>query len=174
MARNDRLHQLFEAAWADEMAESPESATMLGYPGHDGEWSDVSPEAVQRRFDKTKTLLDDLAAFPDDELDEDDRVSRDLLAIDCRNRIDDTVFLEHLICVDQLQGVQQDPAMIIEAQASSTAEGRERIVERLRRLPVLIDQTIENLQRALPLGLTPPQICLRDVPQQIRNQIVRD
>src|SRR5205814_8778196 len=48
MARNERLHQLFAAAWADEMEESPESATVLGYPGHDDRWSDVTAGAVAR------------------------------------------------------------------------------------------------------------------------------
>ena len=66
------------------------------------------------------------------------------------------------------------PREIIEAQPASTAEEQERIVERLRRLPQLVDQTIDNLRAGVDAGLTPPQICLRDVPQQIRNQIVAD
>jgi uncharacterized protein (DUF885 family) len=171
---NEQLHDLFARAWADEMAESPESATVLGHPGYDDRWGDVSPAGVERRLDKAHALLRDLATFPDDSLDDTDRVSRDLLAHDCRERIDDAAFDNHLMSVDQLMGVQQDPAQIIEAQASTTTEEQERIVERLRRLPELIDQTIENLRRGLDASLTPPQICLRDVPQQIRNQIVGD
>ncbi|HUP85430.1 MAG TPA: DUF885 domain-containing protein [Acidimicrobiales bacterium] len=169
-----RLHDLFAAAWAEEMEESPESATVLGHPGYDDRWSDVSPEAVERRVDQAHALLRELATFPDEVLDDTDRVSRDLLAHSCRERLDEVRYQEHLFPVDQLQGVQQDPAMIVEAQPARTTEEQERIVERLRRLPMLIDQTIDNLRRGLDAGLTPPQVCLRDVPQQIRNQIVDD
>ena len=171
---NERLHDLFARAWADEMAESPESATVLGHPGYDDRWSDVSPEGVERRVAKANELLRELSEFGDDELDDTDRVSRDLLAHDCRERVDDAAFGNHLMSVDQLMGVQQDPAQIVEAQPAGTPEEQERIVERLRRLPRLIDQTIDNLRAGLDAGLTPPQICLRDVPQQIENQIVAD
>ena len=171
---DQRLHDLFARAWADEMAESPESATVLGHPGYDDRWSDVSADGVQRRVDKAHALLRDLVTFPDDALDDTDRVSRDLLAHDCRERIEDAGFRNHLMPVDQLMGVQQDPAQIIEAQPAKTPEEQERIVERLRRLPALVDQTIELLREGLAAGLTPPQVCLRDVPQQIRNQIVDD
>ena len=156
------------------MAESPESATVLGYPGHDDEWSDVSPAAVERRRAKAEARLDTLAGFADGDLDEDDRISRDLLASMTRDAIADIDFGEHLLCVHQLEGVQQDAAMIIEAQLSSTRDEQERMVERLRRLPVLVDQTIDNLRLGIDAGLTPPQICLRDVPSQITNQIVDD
>ena len=171
---NERLHDLFARAWADEMAESPESATVLGYPGHDHEWTDVSTEGVERRVGKAHALLRELVTFADADLDDTDRVSRDLLAHDCRERIDDAAFRNHLMPIDQLMGVQQDPAQIIEAQPAKAAEEQERIVERLRRLPQVIDQTIDNLRAGLDAGLTPPQICLRDVPQQIQNQIVSD
>ena len=171
---NQRLHDLFARSWADEMAESPESATVLGYAGHDDRWADVSPDAVERRVGKATALLRELGTFADDDLDDTDRVSRDLLAHECRERIEDASFRNELMSVDQLMGVQQDPAQVIDAQPARTVEEHERIVERLRRLPVLIDQTIDNLLVGLRAGLTPPQVCLRDVPQQIRNQIVSD
>jgi uncharacterized protein (DUF885 family) len=171
---HDRLHDLFARTWADDMAESPESATVLGYPGHDDRWSDVSPEAVERRQRKARALLDELATFADGDLGEDDRISRDLLASITRDALTDIDLGEHLLAVDQLQGVQQDAAMVLEAQRAASAEEQERIVERLRRLPRLVDQTIDNLRRGLAAGLTPPQICLRDVPQQIANQITDD
>jgi uncharacterized protein (DUF885 family) len=169
-----RLHRLFDDEWAYQMAESPESATMLGYPGHDDRWTDLSPAAVEARTAHARRLLDELAAFADDALAETDRVSRDLLAADARLDVEGAPFHEEWQPVTQLEGVQQDPAMVIEAQAAGTTEEQERIVERLRRLPALVDQTIENLRLGLAAGVTPPQICLRDVPLQIENQLAAD
>jgi uncharacterized protein (DUF885 family) len=170
----DRLHRLFEDEWAYQMAESPESATMLGYPGHDDRWTDASPAAVEARVAHARRLLDDLAAFDDADLGEGDRVSRDLLATDTRLAVDGARFHEEWQPVNQLGGVQQDAAMVIEAQATGTREEQERVVERLRRLPEVVDQTIENLRLGLAAGITPPQICLRDVPSQIDNQLPSD
>jgi uncharacterized protein (DUF885 family) len=168
------LHQLFADEWAYQMAESPESATVLGHPGFDDRWTDVSSTAVEARRAHAEALLATLSSFGDADLDDADRVSRDLLVIETRMALDGARFHDEWQSVDQLQGVQQDPAQIIEAQPARTTEEQERIVERLRRLPDLIDQTIENLRLGLAAGLTPPQICLRDVPQQVANQLAAD
>jgi uncharacterized protein (DUF885 family) len=170
----DRLRRVFEDEWRHQMAESPESATMLGYPGFDDRWSDASPAAVEARLAHAQELLATLDGFGDDELDDVDRMSRDLLASDTRDLVEGARFHEEWQPVNQLGGVQQDAAMVLEAQPHATAEEQERIVERLRRLPEVVDQTIENLRLGLAAGLTPPQICLRDVPAQIDNQLPAD
>ncbi|MDQ3106834.1 MAG: DUF885 domain-containing protein [Actinomycetota bacterium] len=172
--RPERLQRVFEQYWNESMAESPESATFVGFPGFDDRWTDASPAAVERRNGRASELLDELEAFGDDGLDEVDRVSRDLLATDLRQVVEGARFHQEWQSIDQLQGVQQDPAMVIEAQPASTSEERDRIIERLRRLPLLVDQTIENLRLGMAAGGTPPQVCLRDVPGQVGNQLVAD
>lgn len=168
---NGRLHQLFAREWDYQMEQSPESATFLGQPGFDDRWGDASPEALEARVSHARELLSTLAGFGDDELDEVDRISRDLLISDNRMFVEGAAFHGELLAINQLEGVQQDPAMLIEAQAAGTDEEQERVVARLRGLPAVIDQTIENLRRGLAAGITAPQICLRDVPQQIDNQV---
>ena len=170
----DRLHRLFGDEWEYQMAQSPESATLLGQGGHDDRWSDLSPAAVEARVRHAEELLSTLATFADADLDEVDRVSRDLLVADTRLTVDGARFHDEWQPLNQLEGVQQDPAMVIEAQPASTRDEQERIVERLRRLPDVVAQTIENLRLGLAAGVTPPQVCLRDVPQQIDNQLVAD
>lgn len=169
-----RLHQLFAEEWAYQMEQSPEAATFYGQPGHDDRWGDVSPDAVAARVDHARSLLDILATFTDDDVDDVDRVSRDLLANDARLLVEGAAFHDEWQSLNQLEGVQQDAAMLIEAQPASTVEEQQRIVERLRGLPAVVDQAIENLRRGLGAGITPPQICLRDVPRQIDNQVASD
>ncbi len=173
-AETARLHQLFADEWNYQMATSPESATFMGHPGFDDRWTDYSPEAVADRLSHDRNLVTALEGFIDAALSDDDRVSRDLLAADTRRSVEGAAFHDEWQSLNQLEGVQQDPAMVIEAQSTTSAEGRDAVVERLRRLPGLVDQTIENLRRGLAAGVTPPQVCLRDVPQQIRNQLVSD
>src|SRR5262249_20838435 len=47
----------------------------------------------------------------------------------------------------------------------------EDLISRLDSVPILIEQTIALLQKGLEAGITPPRITLRDVPQQIKNQM---
>jgi uncharacterized protein (DUF885 family) len=39
-------------------------------------------------------------------------------------------------------------------------------------VPALVDQTIALLEKGVETGITPPRVTLRDVPEQVRNQIV--
>jgi uncharacterized protein (DUF885 family) len=168
------LRALLDVAWAHDLEDAPESATFLGYRGHDDRWSDVSPAAYERRVAERRMLLDAVGHVDRDALDPDDRISVDLFGKEQQQHLDGARFHDERQPLNQLEGVQQDPAMLLEAQPSQTAEDLEAFVTRLQRLPALVDQTIDQMRLGLTDGLTPPQICLRDVPQQVRNQLVAD
>jgi uncharacterized protein (DUF885 family) len=48
------------------------------------------------------------------------------------------------------------------------------MLARLDSVPEMIDQNIALMRRGMAQGVTPPKITLRDVPQQVRNQLVDD
>ena len=52
-----------------------------------------------------------------------------------------------------------------------TAAQFDNQLARLQALPAAVDETIALLEDGLKRGITPPQIILRDVPQQVLNQI---
>jgi uncharacterized protein (DUF885 family) len=54
---------------------------------------------------------------------------------------------------------------------NTTADQVENQLARLRALPQVVDDSIALLEDGLRRGITPPQITLRDVPQQVLNQI---
>jgi uncharacterized protein (DUF885 family) len=68
-------------------------------------------------------------------------------------------------------GVQQDAAQLFTVMPGGTTPQLEAQLARLQALPAVIDQTIALLEEGLAKGITPPQITLRDVPQQVLNQI---
>src|SRR6185503_7363303 len=55
-----------------------------------------------------------------------------------------------------------------------TIKDYQDVLARLNQAPELIDQVIALMQRGLLEKVTPPRITLRDVSQQIRNQIIED
>jgi uncharacterized protein (DUF885 family) len=76
--------------------------------------------------------------------------------------------------LNQMGGVQQNVPQVITSTTFRTTKDFEDLVARLNGVPALVDQTIALLQKGLDLKVTPPQVTLRDVPQQVLNLIVKD
>lgn len=169
-----RLRTFFDTTWARELAEAPEMATFYGIRGHDHRWSELTVAAVSRRVDERREALAVLDTIEPSALSEQERLSVDLFRTMEQGEVEGAAFQGELQPVNQLQGVQQDPAMVLEAQPAETAEDGGALLERLRSLPQLVEQTIELMRLGAVAGNTPPQICLRDVPQQVRNQLSAD
>ena len=174
MGEVERLRELVDASWERDMQDNPEWATIVGHPGRHVRWTDLSFEAIDARNRDAEERLTALHAIDRGQLGGDDQVTYDLFERDVRDRIDAIPFRDELQPLNQLMGPQQDPAMVIAAMPATTDDDRDAIVERLGRIAELVDQSIELMDAGLRLGITPPQICLRDVPDQVANQLVDD
>lgn len=173
-ADRERLHRLFTLHWDYTMREHPEYATMLGYPGQNDRWTDLSLEAIARRQRELRAPLQVLQSIARTKLSPGDQLNYDLFRKNLEQELDGTRFKSEYLPLTQLNGVQQDPARILEIAPRATARDYEDLLARLDRLPQLIDQTIVLLEMGLNAGITPPRITLRDVPQQVKNQISAD
>jgi uncharacterized protein (DUF885 family) len=76
--------------------------------------------------------------------------------------------------ITQLNGVQQDVAQALEIAPRASVKDYEDMIARLNAVPAMIDQDIALLKKGVESGVTQPRITLRDVPQQIKNQMVDD
>ncbi|MGH7565536.1 MAG: DUF885 domain-containing protein [Gemmatimonadota bacterium] len=171
----ERLHALLDLQWERKMVWYPEEATWVGWDGADhGAWTDQSPEAIALRREHAGDALSVLDALPTDSLSEADRLNYDLFRRNVESEVEGNQFPSHLLAITQLGGVQQDAAGLLEMMPARSVEDFEAILSRLRGLPRLIDQTIGLLDEGLERGVTPPRVPLRDVPEQVANQIVDD
>lgn len=166
-----RLRALFEIDWNYTMASSPESATYVGFPGHDARWTDWSAAAVAERKAKLPRPLNVLATIDREALGAEDRVNHDLFKRQAEEAVAGARFPSEWLQITQLNGIQQEPAQIFSAMKMDTPEQIERAIARLRALPAAIGQTIALLEEGLARGVTPPQVTLRDVPAQVRAQV---
>ena len=180
----DRFRRLLDDDWKYWMSQYPETATALGYPGHDPRWTDYSPRAVAARADYLRGTVGRLRQIDRAQLGAPAQLDYDLY----REMIDtavaglefgnDAMPLRGVVVrnlrmpVNQLEGVQQDIPRIISLMPAAGVADYENIVSRLRSAPALIDQTIALLRDGLAQRTTPPQITLRDVPAQVMGQIV--
>src|SRR5436309_5985502 len=169
-----RLHELFRLDWDHTMHESPEFATMVGYPEQNNRWSDRAMEAIQRGKRELQALMRVLESIDRSKLAAPDQLNYDLFKQNQQDAIEGARFKGELMPINQMGGVQQEVARVMDFSPRARVKDYEDLLARLDSAPTLIEQTIVLLQKGLETGITPPRITLRDVPQQIKNQMVEE
>ncbi len=170
-AEATRLHELFKVDWAYMIDVFPEYGTYLGVPGYDMRWTDLSAAAVAERRGLTDRPLKVLATIDRAQLSAGDQVNYDLFKRQAEEGLEGNRFPTEYYQITQLNGIQQDAAQLFSMMPNQTAAQLENHLARLQALPAAVDQVIALLERGLKAGVTPPQVTLRDVPQQVLNQI---
>src|ERR1700730_3271291 len=84
----ERLHKLFADYHENRLREIPEMATSLGRNEYNHLWTDWSPAAQERRRAEKKKYLRELETFSAAKLDEQDRLSWQLLRYQIRQGVD--------------------------------------------------------------------------------------
>lgn len=169
-----RLADLFRVHWDYFLTTEPDQGTEAGDPRFDAFWPDLSKEAVAERKRLMARPLAALATIDRSQLGPVDQISYDIFKRRIEEAVEGTRFPSECIQVTQLSGVHQETAQTLRIMPVETAVQRENYLARLRGLPQLIDQAIALLEEGRGAAITPPQITLRDVPQQVLNQIPED
>ena len=169
-----RLQRYYELSYDLMMLEYPGYATSLGDPRGQDRLSDLSKDGVNRRRAATRASLALIESIDRSALPEAERTHYDLLRDLLQKRADGLRFPEELLQMNQMGGPQQDPAQLLAMMPNARTEQLENQIARMEALPAHIDQAISLMRDGLEAGVVPPKITLRDVPQQIRNQLVDD
>lgn len=173
-SEHDRLWRLFDAYWDYKMHEYPEWATSVGYPGQNGKWTDDSIATIERRKRELEAPMKALKSIDRAKLSKEDKLNYDIFEYGLSMDLEGRQFHGELMPITQLDGVQEMPANTISQNPMNNVKDYEDIISRLRGVPTLIDNSIALMEGGLKVGLTPPRVTLKDVPQQIKDQIVED
>jgi len=169
--QQERLYELFDRIWDWQLNSFPEFATYVGVPGHDDRWTDLSPKAIAQRQRDERQFLASLEAIDVSALDAGAQLDRKLVQQDIQRSVEGFQYQSELLALNQLGGVHQDVPQLLASMPASSVGDYENMLARLRAVPVLVEQTRALLEQGLSVGITPPQITLREVPQQVRNLI---
>jgi uncharacterized protein (DUF885 family) len=166
-----RLQELFKLDWEHAMQDSPEFASAVGYPGQNARWSDVSLEAIERRNRELRFPLKVLDSVERSKLSAADQLNYDLFRKHLTDSIEGIRFKGEYMPINQMSGVQQGLAEVLEISPRATVKDYQDILQRLNAVPEVIAQTVVLLKKGLETGITPPRVTLRDVPEQIESQM---
>src|SRR5579864_6907118 len=142
----DRLHKLFADYYESRLRDAPEAATSLGRNEYNRLWTDWSPAAQERRRAENEKYLRDLDTFSPAKLDEQDRLSWQLLGYQIHQSVEMQPLAVFLLPVSQMFGLHTSVFQTIDQMPTRTVKDYENIIARLNALPVYIDQRIANLR----------------------------
>lgn len=170
----ERLAELISISYDYTMLNSPEYATYLGDPRGQDRWSDQSETALLKRREEQKQFFAALKSIDRGSLPPAEQVNYDLLINQTEQGIEGARFPVEMLPVNQMGGAQQDIAQLLSIAQPRNVTDYENLIARLESAPQVIDSEIEWMRKGMKAGVSPPKITLRDVPQQIRNQLVDD
>ncbi len=156
--------------------ESPETLTSLGFlesigiTGHNAELDDDRPEKLEDMFATGRRLQSLLSAYDDNELSENDKLSKEisLYLLDFLNTSYD--YRHHNYPVNQLFGLQNGFPSFMQAQHQvNSIEDAENYISRLNKLPVKFAQNIEGLKLRESKGIIPPKFVVERVLEEMRG-----
>ncbi len=172
LSDSERFGELVQISYDYSMLSYPEFASYLGDPRGQDRWTDQSQTATKNRERDTRVFLTALENINREALTDEEQLNYDLLLNDRRRDVEGQQFPADEMPVNQMGGVQQDIAQLMAITQPHNANDYSHMIARLEKTPELIDQTIAWMRKGMADGITPPAVTLRDVPQQIRNQLV--
>lgn len=164
---DQKLEALFAEDFERLMKEYPEWSTYRGRREYNDKWTDLSFEAIEVRKAYNHQLKTRLEAIDYTQLNSKNQVNYDLFAHRLNQSIAGQEFPDEYLVLNQLEGIHQSVDRLLQAMPRSTPEDFQMILKRLDALPVLVRQHIALLKKGLEENITPPQITLKKVPEQL-------
>jgi uncharacterized protein (DUF885 family) len=181
-----KFRRYLEEDWKKWMDDFPEMASASGFPGHGRDWTDDSPEGIEKRKKHLHESVTALTAISRDELPASERMNYDLYrellqtaeeglqygddANPFRGVVPDNLWMP----MNQMGGVQQGAASTLATMPRKTVGDYEDILARLAKLPKHVEDELALLQAGVKNGYTPPRIAVRDLPKQVADLIPAD
>jgi uncharacterized protein (DUF885 family) len=165
-ARRKALNDLLHEQWEYTMRRSPIYASILGDKRYNDKLDDFSQQAIDDNLEQTRRFLDrfeaiDTAGFP-----EQDVLNKELMVRDLRMDLEGARFKSWEMPVNQFSGIHIDMPQLVSVLSFESVKDYNDYITRLKLLPVLFDQTTEQMRKGMAAGLMPPKILLEKVVTQ--------
>src|SRR5688500_6920512 len=173
-AATGRLAELVNEAWEFELQEDPLFATSVGDHRFDDKLPAVGDAAEERRAGTRRALLERLQAIDRNALNDQDRITYDVLAVDLRDRLGEYEFGAYRIPFTSDDGFHISYARIPATMPFRTTRDYDNYLARLRAWPNYVQQHIALLREAVRAGFTMPRIVLEGLEVTIASHVIED
>ena len=168
-----RLNAWFERMYEEQLQFSPIALTVQGRKDHYGELDDVSREAAQKRVAWLQAKAREMkSSFDYARLSPETKLSWDLFDYQAQAALDADRFFEHPYPFEQMGGIQSFlPTFLINFHKVDTEADYIAYVQRLRDVPRLFSQEMDQVRRSAAAGIRPPRFTHEGVIEQANKVI---
>ena len=165
-ARVRALHTLLDEQWQYTLRTSPELASVIGDKRYNDRLSDFSQAAIDADNAAARRFLArfegvDATGFPEQE-----RLNRDLMVRNLRERVEGERFRDWEMPVTQFGGVHLDLPQLVTSLSFASVKDYDDYVARLRQVPRVFAEAMAQMRKGMADGLMPPRILLEQVVSQ--------
>src|ERR1700688_3678632 len=165
-SRRKALNDLLHERWEYTMRTSPIYASILGDKRYNDRLDDFSQKAIDDDLEQSRRDLDRFQAVDTTGLSEQESLTIQIMVRALQIGLDAARFKPWEMPVNQGSGIHIDAPQLVSILSFENVKDYEDYITRLKLLPVLFDQTIEQMRKGMAAGLMPPKILLEKVVTQ--------
>ncbi len=165
-ARRKALNDLLHEQWEYTMRTNPIYASILGDKRYNDKLDDFSQKAIDDNLEQTRRFLDRFEAIDTTRFPEQEVLNKQLMVRDLAMTLEGARFKPWEMPVNQFGGIHIDAPQLVSVLSFESVKDYEDYITRLKLLPVLFDQTTEQMRKGMAAGLMPPKILLEKVVTQ--------
>jgi uncharacterized protein (DUF885 family) len=169
MTASAELAALAARTWERTLELNPTLATVYGYERYDDRLDDPGPAGRAARRALANETFAAAAAIAPASLDEEDRITRDLLRLTAATEIADDETRMDLIAAVQQQGHQALLPELIQFQKADTPGRLERLLARLAAYPAMAESVIGLMDEGRTAGLTAARVVAERTAHQLER-----
>ena len=169
-ATEAKLTAIIDDHWQWTLAQYPERRLEYGDRSGNDQWTDMSLDAFQKRYEDEGRFVQRLEQIEPATLSADAQVNRAMLLRQLRDNLTEYEDGLHLIALDMRSGPQHRHSMI-DTLPMESAQDHEDWLNRLRGLPAQLAQYQALLSEGISRDRTQAQIVMSRVPSQVANLI---
>ncbi|MCY1073489.1 DUF885 domain-containing protein [Archangium lansingense] len=169
-----RLAALLEEDWQWRLRENPLFATAIGDSRYDDRLTDLSFEAIDRREQHALDVRRQLQGIDPARLSESSRLDYQLFLRELEESIEGQRFPTEYLQLSQLGGPHTLLPELALSMPRATVKNHEDFLQRMKLLPVYVEQSIALMRKGAEAGITPPRVTLREVAGLLQKQLVDD
>ncbi len=166
-----QLHALFREDWEHDLVTNPFWATTLGDDRYNDRIPNRSLEAITKQWQYARDLHQRLLKINRGKLSQNDQLNYDLFRLQLENALEGEAYHDEYMPVNQMGGIQIFLPTLPTLTKFRHTKDFEDYLTRLQGIPRLIEQTLILMRKGMAEGQTPPRVCLRSVPDQIKAQV---
>lgn len=174
-ARPIKIDWFFERVFIEYAVDDPEMLTSLGMLPSWMDWysDDLTDRSLARERETQQKLRNDLATLREydrEAMDQNTRLSYDILEYFLAIQADGERFAHHDYPLNQLFGVQSNyPTFLATQHRVASASDAENYIARLQKTPVMVEQVLEGLRVREKDGILPPTFVVEKVLAEMRG-----